>query len=281
VSRAALALLACARGGSALYFYVTEGAERCFIEEVPAETLIVGTYASPDVVPWGGAGFSGVGLTLAVHDPARNAVLTKALEPAGRFALTSAVGGEYTLCFATNTSRWQAGGSKKYRLDLQVRPRAAARFAPSRGPPPLCRLARALFFCAARAARARSPAAAAFCRSRQGCRASPSPTAPAARATSLSPQLDVGETGIDYAEVAKREHLSELEVEMRRLNDKLKDLGKEQLYQRERELAFRATSESTAGRVKWWSIFQTAVMLGAGLWQIYHLRTFLKSKKIN
>lgn len=136
MSRAALALLACARGGSALYFYVTEGAERCFIEEVPAETLIVGTYASPDVVPWGGAGFSGVGLTLAVHDPARNAVLTKALEPAGRFALTSAVGGEYTLCFATNTSRWQAGGSKKYRLDLQVRPRAAARFAPSRGPPP-------------------------------------------------------------------------------------------------------------------------------------------------
>ena len=105
--------------------------------------------------------------------------------------------------------------------------------------------------------------------------ARPSPT------SACAAQLDVGETGIDYAEVAKREHLSELEVEMRRLNDKLKDLGKEQLYQRERELAFRATSESTAGRVKWWSIFQTAVMLGAGLWQIYHLRTFLKSKKIN
>ncbi len=280
MSRAALALLACARGGSALYFYVTEGAERCFIEEVPAETLIVGTYASPDVVPWGGAGFSGVGLTLAVHDPARNAVLTKALEPAGRFALTSAVGGEYTLCFATNTSRWQAGGSKKYRLDLQVRPRAAARFAPSRGPPPFA-VWRARSSSAPRAPRALArrpppPFAAAARAAAPPPRPLPPPPTPR-----LSPQLDVGETGIDYAEVAKREHLSELEVEMRRLNDKLKDLGKEQLYQRERELAFRATSESTAGRVKWWSIFQTAVMLGAGLWQIYHLRTFLKSKKIN
>ena len=115
-------------------------------------------------------------------------------------------------------------------------------------------------------------------RLRPGCHPT---TTLAPRPLPPAPQLDVGETGIDYAEVAKREHLSELEVEMRRLNDKLKDLGKEQLYQRERELAFRATSESTAARVKWWSLFQTAVMLAAGLWQIYHLRTFLKSKKIN
>lgn len=207
------AAAACApRGARALYFYVSEGAERCFIEEVPAETLIVGTYSCPDVVPWGGAGFTGVGVGLTVLDPARNAVLAKALEPAGRFALTTAGGGEYSLCFATNASRWQSGGGRRYRLDLS---------------------------------------------------------------------LAVGETGVDYAEVAKREHLSELEVEMRRLNDKLKDLTKEQLYQRERELAFRATSESTAARVKWWSLFQTAAMLAAGLWQIYHLRTFLKSKKIN
>ena len=198
---------------AALYFYVSEGADRCFIEEVPAETLIVGTYSAPDIVPWGSPTWSGIGMTVAVLDPARNPVLTKVLEPTGRFALTSAAGGEYQVCFSTNTtSRWSASGAKKYRLDLK---------------------------------------------------------------------LDVGETGIDYTEVAKREHLSELEVEMRRLNDKLKDLSKEQLYQRERELAFRATSESTAGRVKWFSIFQTLIMVTAGLWQIFHLRTFLKSKKIN
>ena len=204
---------------SALYFYLEGTAERCFLEEVPAETLIVGNYKSPDVVPWGSPAWAGAGISLRVLDPARNPVLTKVLDPAGRFALTSAVGGEYQLCFASNVSassgRWATGaaaGKGRLRFDLA---------------------------------------------------------------------LDVGETGIDYAEVAKREHLSELEVEVRRLNDKLKDLTKEQAYQREREVDFRRVSESTAARVKWWSIFQTAVMLTAGGWQIWHLRSFLKSKKVN
>jgi len=96
----------------------------------------------------------------------------------------------------------------------------------------------------------------------------------------LDLKLDVGETGIDYNEVAKREHLSALEVEVRRLNDKMKDILKEQSYQRERETSFRDTSESTNSRVQWWSIFQTVVMLVAGLWQIWHLKSFLKNKKV-
>ena len=210
---AALCACSAGRGASALYFYLEGNAERCFLEEVPADTLVVGNYKSPDVLPWGAPGWAGAGVGLRVLDPARNVVLTKALEPAGRFALTSAVGGEYQLCFASNASRWGGGGgASKLRFDLA---------------------------------------------------------------------LDVGETGIDYAEVAKREHLSELEVEVRRLNDKLKDLTKEQAYQREREVDFRRVSESTASRVRWWSIFQTFVMLAAGGWQIWHLRSFLKSKKIN
>jgi hypothetical protein len=55
------------------------------------------------------------------------------------------VGGEYLVCFATNSSRW-FNSPRKFRVDLR---------------------------------------------------------------------LDVGETGIDYAEVAKKEHLTDLEVEVR------------------------------------------------------------------
>ena len=69
--------------------------------------------------------------------------------------------------------------------------------------------------------------------------------------------------------------------QMRRLNDKMKDIMKEQEYQRVRELAFRATSESTNDRVKWWSIIQTVIMLTAGMWQIYHIRSHLKEKKLS
>ena len=52
-----------------------------------------------------------------------------------------------------------------------------------------------------------------------GCRLTPHaltlrPPRPAQR---LDLKLDVGESGLDYAEVAKKEHLSELELEIRKL----------------------------------------------------------------
>jgi len=61
---ALLALLLAAllpRGARALYFFVSDQA-RCFIEEVPAETLVVATYKNPDVVTFGtpGAEFTGI-----------------------------------------------------------------------------------------------------------------------------------------------------------------------------------------------------------------------------
>lgn len=68
--------------------------------------------------------------------------------------------------------------------------------------------------------------------------------------------LNVGEMAVDYTEVARKEHLSELEVEIRKLNDKLRDIMKEVHYQRGREEEFRETSESTSSRVQWWSIAQ-------------------------
>ena len=67
----------------------------------------------------------------------------------GRFAFTSIAGGEYLICFSTNSTRWFSN-PRKFRVDLK---------------------------------------------------------------------LDVGESGIDYTEVAKKEHLSELEVEVRGVAD--------------------------------------------------------------
>lgn len=66
---------------------------------------------------------------------------------------------------------------------------------------------------------------------------------------------------VDYTEVAKREHLTGLEVEIRKLNDKLRDIMKEVEYQRRREEEFRSTSESTNSRVQWWSIAQVCALL--------------------
>ena len=96
----------------------------------------------------------------------------------------------------------------------------------------------------------------------------------------LDLRLDVGEMGIDYSEVAKKEHLTELEVEVRRLNDKVKDIMKEQSYQREREVAFRNTSETTNSRVMWWSIFQMLVMAASSFFGVFTLQRFFHTKKM-
>ena len=92
--------------------------------------------------------------------------------------------------------------------------------------------------------------------------------------------MDVGETTIDYTEVAKKEHLSALEVEVRRLNNKAKDIMAQQGYQREREISFRDTAESTNSRVQWWSIGQTVIMIASAVWQVLHLKEYFRKKKI-
>lgn len=47
-----------------------------------------------------------------------------------------------------------------------------------------------------------------------------------------------------------------------------------------REERFRQTSESTNQRVLWWSILQTFILVATGVWQMQHLKSFFKAKKL-
>ena len=92
--------------------------------------------------------------------------------------------------------------------------------------------------------------------------------------------LQVGESTIDYTALAKKEHLSDVEVRVRKLSDRIASVMNELHYQRQREEDFRNTSESTNTRVMWWSILQTTVMLVSAGWQVRHLKDFFESKKL-
>lgn len=92
--------------------------------------------------------------------------------------------------------------------------------------------------------------------------------------------LDFGEQARDYSQLAKAEHLSAIEVEVRKLNDKIKMIRGEQQFQKEREAEFRDTSEALNSAVQWWSIAQTVVLTSAGMIQLYLLTKFFKSKKL-
>ncbi|RZF47429.1 hypothetical protein LSTR_LSTR007356 [Laodelphax striatellus] len=100
--------------------------------------------------------------------------------------------------------------------------------------------------------------------------------------TQLRVHLDiqVGEHAIDYANVAQREKLTELQLRMRQLLDQVQQIAKEQNYQRFREEKFRDTSESTNRGVFWWSLSQLVILVTMGIWQMRHLKSFFEAKKL-
>lgn len=67
-----------------------------------------------------------------------------------------------------------------------------------------------------------------------------------------------------------------LDTEVRRLSEALAQVKDEQSYIVVRERVHRNTAESTNARVKWWSIFQLAVVIGEGVFQVWWLKRFFE-----
>lgn len=82
----------------------------------------------------------------------------------------------------------------------------------------------------------------------------------------------------EFAEFAKLDHLSPIEESLLRLADGLADIQNEQRYMRNRERVHRNTSESTNARVLWWSFFETVVLTGMTLWQVYYITRYFEVK---
>lgn len=74
--------------------------------------------------------------------------------------------------------------------------------------------------------------------------------------------------------------LDALTVRIRHINDKVQNIRREQIYQREREREFRDSSERTNSRVVNWSLIQLVVIGATGFWQVTQLKRFFISKKL-
>ncbi|GAB5355547.1 hypothetical protein AAMO2058_000214600 [Amorphochlora amoebiformis] len=106
-------------------------------------------------------------------------------------------------------------------------------------------------------------------------------THPMYRAQNFKVELsfDVGEHATNYDDMAKSEHLSAIELEVRKLVDLVRDIRSQQQYLREREVSFRDVSDSTNSSVLYWSLLQFVVLIASGVWQVYQLKTIFNSKK--
>lgn len=166
-----------------LYFHIGETERKCFIEEIPDETMVTGKSqkpSNPDVLSFlaffsgnykvqlydprtnGFAPSSpGIGMHVEVRDPDDKIILSKVYSSEGKWTFTSHTPGEHVICLYTNSTKWFSGTQLRVHLDIQV-----------------------------------------------------------------------GEHAINYADVAQKEKLSELQLRVRQLLDQVEQITKEQNYQR-------------------------------------------------
>jgi hypothetical protein len=84
-------------------------------------TLVVASFSCIVQQDGGGERTAGSGLQIEASDPSENVVVAKTTDLIGRFAFTAPVGGEYALCFKTNTSTWfGAHATFKFYIDITV-----------------------------------------------------------------------------------------------------------------------------------------------------------------
>jgi hypothetical protein len=74
-----------------------------------------------------------------------------------------------------------------------------------------------------------------------------------------------------------RKHAGQVSDKLRDLTDKLRNIRREQQYQREREAEFRNLSEATNSRAMWYMVVQLIVLITTCYLQLRHLRVRLLS----
>ena len=92
-----------------------EGQGKCFIEEIPKDTLLVSNWKCEDAprTAYNTAGIQqetlaqkSFGMTVTIKDPMDQIVYTHNHMRDDKLAFTSATGGEHTICFVTSSSTW-------------------------------------------------------------------------------------------------------------------------------------------------------------------------------
>ncbi|QIX00257.1 hypothetical protein AMS68_005774 [Peltaster fructicola] len=92
--------------------------------------------------------------------------------------------------------------------------------------------------------------------------------------------IDIGADAKDWSAIQAGEKLKPMEAELRRLTEVAIEVVNELDYLRSREMALRDTNESTNERVKWFSLSTMGLLVALGIWQIFYLRAYFRSKHL-
>ncbi|KAK3803274.1 hypothetical protein RRG08_021473 [Elysia crispata] len=119
----ALVTLCLLQSSAALYFHIGETERKCFIEEIPDETMVVGNYKVQaydhnvkDYMPVS----RDIGMHVDIADPDEKTILSRTYAAEGRFTFTSHTAGEHVICLNSNSSAWFNSGQLRVHLDISV-----------------------------------------------------------------------------------------------------------------------------------------------------------------
>ncbi|KAF8952843.1 emp24p/erv25p- protein [Entomortierella lignicola] len=92
-------------------------------------------------------------------------------------------------------------------------------------------------------------------------------------------EMDITDVSDNAAETPESA-LSDLGRRVRELTHRVADIKREQSYLRDHEMDFRDKSEATNGHTVTWTIVQLIVLAVTCAWQMRHLRSFFESRKM-
>lgn len=130
--RAFLPMLALSTVAQALYFYIDGSVPKCFFEELPKDTMVVGTYTAEEFDEQRGVWWKhdGLSIYISVDETFDNdhRVVSNRGQAEGRFTFTAADAGEHKLCFTPSSnsgrSSWLSinnpNGGVRFTLDLAI-----------------------------------------------------------------------------------------------------------------------------------------------------------------
>ncbi|KAI9277781.1 emp24/gp25L/p24 family/GOLD-domain-containing protein [Sporodiniella umbellata] len=104
-----LLLAACIVSTQALYFYLEGSEKKCFIEDLPKETMVIGVYKSEQYSEatreWVENKESKFKVTVD-ELPANHRIVDTEGSPSGRFTFTSTESGDHAICLSTTSTAW-------------------------------------------------------------------------------------------------------------------------------------------------------------------------------
>ncbi|KAM8733782.1 transmembrane emp24 domain-containing protein 9-like [Acanthopagrus schlegelii] len=183
---------------SSLYFHIGDTEKKCFIEEIPDETMIIvnlQTHLSDEYINMDLPDNHKLWVLIEAKDPDDELILSKQFSSEGTFRFTSLKAGRHLICLQSGSSQCPlpAGGMLMVHLDIRASERTN-----------------------------------------------------------------------NYAKIAATEKLSELQLRVRQLSEQVRQIQREQDYQRLREKHFRKVDHNTNMWIFWWpvvrSLFVVAVI---------------------